>query len=335
MKMRLVIAVLVFMCAGCAARANDSTAEMAVGGLVLTQSDAISLDSEDLFISKGEVRVDYVFTNTTGKDVETLVAFPLPDQVMDESGDGYFRNLKAELGFETRVDGVAVQYDIVEQAIHQGADVTARIAALGLPLNNIDDAEQFTAKVKALPAAVRKALEADGLLFAQDYDAGQGPQTAWQPLWGLRLTVTRKQVFPAGKSVKVQHRYTPLLGGSVGGNFSPEYRNDESLKWHREKFCIEDSWLKSFDKAAARHVSKEQGIAPYGETWLGYVLTSGANWKGPIKDFRMIIDKGKPDALVSFCAEGVKKISPTQFEVRKTDYEPKADVIVLIVDWAE
>ena len=333
--MRLVLAVLVLMYAGFAARANDSTAEMAVGGLVLTQSDAISLDKEELYLSKDEVRVDYVFTNTSAKDVETLVAFPLPDQVMDESGDGYFRNLKAELGFETKVDGVAVDYDIVEQAVHQGADVTARIAALGLPLNNVDDPEGFTAKVKALPEAERKTLEADGLLFEQGYDAGQGWQTAWQPLWGLRMTVTRKQVFPAGKSLKVQHRYKPLLGGSVGGNFSPEYRNNESLKWHREKFCIEDSWLSAFDKAAAKHKSKDEGIAPYGETWLGYVLTSGANWKGPIKDFRMVIDKGKPDALVSFCAEGVKKIAPTQFEVRKTDYEPKTDVNVLIVDWVE
>jgi hypothetical protein len=36
---------------------------------------------------------------------------------------------------------------------------------------------------------------------------------------------------------------------------------------------------------------------------------------------------------VSFCAEGVKKISPTQFEVRKTDFEPTQDLNVLIVDW--
>ena len=112
-------------------------------------------------------------------------------------------------------------------------------------------------------------------------------------------------------------------------------RNNESLKWHREKFCIEDSWLRAFDKVAAKHKPKDEGSLTYGETWLGYVLTSGANWKGPIKDFRMVIDKGKPDALVSFCAEGVKKIAPTQFEVRKMDFEPKADVNVLIVDWVE
>ena len=52
-----------------------------------------------------------------------------------------------------------------------------------------------------------------------------------------------------------------------------------------------------------------------------------------IKDFRMVVDKGKADSLVSFCAEGVKKISRTQFEVRKTDFEPVQDVDVLVVGW--
>ncbi|UXN04740.1 DUF4424 domain-containing protein [Bartonella sp. HY406] len=38
---------------------------------------------------------------------------------------------------------------------------------------------------------------------------------------------------------------------------------------------------------------------------------------GVIEDFRLIIDKGKPDALITFCGDGVQKISSTQFEMRK------------------
>ncbi|RYE72919.1 MAG: DUF4424 domain-containing protein, partial [Oxalobacteraceae bacterium] len=71
------------------------------------------------------------------------------------------------------------------------------------------------------------------------------------------------------------------------------------------------------------------------ETWVGYILSSGANWRGPIKDFRLVVDKGKPANLVSFCMDGVRKISPTQFEVRKTDYEPDHDLNILIVQWPE
>jgi hypothetical protein len=62
-------AVLWFVCVitAASARANDSTAETALGGLTFTKSDAISMDSEDLYISRDRVRVKYRFTNTAGR----------------------------------------------------------------------------------------------------------------------------------------------------------------------------------------------------------------------------------------------------------------------------
>jgi hypothetical protein len=35
--------------------------------------------------------------------------------------------------------------------------------------------------------------------------------------------------------------------------------------------------------------------------------------------------------MVSFCAEGTKRINPTQFEVKKTDFTPEGDLSVLIL----
>ena len=61
------------------ALANDSTAELAAGGLVLTKTDAIEMRSEDLFISEQAVKVRYVFVNTSAAPVTTRVAFPMPD----------------------------------------------------------------------------------------------------------------------------------------------------------------------------------------------------------------------------------------------------------------
>ena len=60
------------------ARANDSEAEWALGGLVLKQNDAISMDKEDLYISATEVKVDYTYTNHSDADQKVLVSFPLP-----------------------------------------------------------------------------------------------------------------------------------------------------------------------------------------------------------------------------------------------------------------
>jgi hypothetical protein len=68
------------------------------------------------------------------------------------------------------------------------------------------------------------------------------------------------------------------------------------------------------------------------EKRIDYVLSSGANWKAPIGDFRLVVDKGRPDALVSFCMAGVRRLGPTQFEVRKTGFRPTRDLSILILD---
>ena len=68
-----------------AAHANDTMAELAAGGLTFVYADNVQMQSEDLFISPKEVRVDYVFHNDGDKDRTTVVAFPMPD--IEGSGD--------------------------------------------------------------------------------------------------------------------------------------------------------------------------------------------------------------------------------------------------------
>ncbi len=327
--MRLILSVLAILWSGFHALANDSTAEVSVGGLALTQSEAVSLDSEDLYISRDEVRVDYKFTNTSNKDVETLVAFPLPDQTYEPDVDNFYRDLQKDLEFKTTVEGKPVDYQAVVQPMFNDQDITGKLKAAGLPLNGLEDTDAFSAQVAALPEATRKALLAEGLVAVN----GEGTEAYYWTKWAMRTSITRTQIFPAGKTISVQHRYKPLAGGSVGGGLSLPYREeDEWARTKTKRYCVEGSWYKSLDAGVAKRKT-EAFPSPYSEIWLGYVLKSGANWKGPIKDFRLVIDKGKADSMVSFCGEGVKKISPTQFEVRKMNFEPTQDLNVLIVDW--
>lgn len=311
------------------ARANDSEAEIALGGLTLKHSDAITMDSEDLYISRDLVRVKYRFTNTSDTPVDALVAFPLPDIPPSQEDDSGRGADPAALNFKTRIDGRPITLEIVEQATFKDGDVSARLKALKIPLNRLS--KDFDAAINALPKADRDRLIADGLLR----DDGDAKQHLWAGQWTLRMSVTRKQIFPAKASVIVEHEYVPLAGGSVGGQFDPQYRGGDNAKYFgetRKKYCVDDDWLRSFD--ARFNKRKRNDTMGYSEVWLGYVLKTGANWKGPIKDFRLVVDKGKPDSLVSFCADGVKKISPTQFEVRRKDFTPDRDLDVLIVDWA-
>ena len=75
--MRLLIAAALLLASP--ASANDSSAELAAGGIVLTKTDAITMQREDLALSPSEVRVRYEMRNDTGQPVTLRVAFPMPE----------------------------------------------------------------------------------------------------------------------------------------------------------------------------------------------------------------------------------------------------------------
>lgn len=96
-------------------------------------------------------------------------------------------------------------------------------------------------------------------------------------------------------------------------------------------FCVDQAFLRGYDRKRYRaDGSVNDDVLPQ-ENWIEYLLSPGANWRGPIGRFRLTVDKGYPDRLVSLCMDGMKKISPTRFEVVKTDYEPDRDLDVLFV----
>jgi hypothetical protein len=67
------------------------------------------------------------------------------------------------------------------------------------------------------------------------------------------------------------------------------------------------------------------------ENWISYVLTTGANWEGSIKNFKLIVDKGESGNYVSFCGKGVRKTGPTTFEMNATDFTPDKDLDILLL----
>lgn len=327
---RAALAAVLALAVAAPALSNDSTAQLGAGGLELTRSEHIEMRSEDLFISEREVRVDYVFRNTGATDQTVLVAFPMPEI----GGPDFFYSDVAIpfpdqdniLGFTTRVDGRPVQARVEQKAMANGVDQTAWLKRHGLPLNPMSDAAR--AGLDALPAAAKAEAERLGVAFVDEYDAGKGWERHHVPQWSLKTTYYWEQVFPVGRDVKVEHRYTPSVGGSVG-SFTDVEDLDQADYWpeQRDRYCIEPSLL-----AGARK-QRADGRAPNGhrEFWIDYVLTTGANWKKPIGDFRLVVDKGAPENLVSFCAEGVTKTGPTRFEVRHRNWTPTRDLSIVIV----
>jgi Domain of unknown function (DUF4424) len=331
--MRLTIALALALAAltlAMPSRANDSEAAVSLGGIELVANSAVSMDAEDLFISKDEVRVRYRYTNRTPRDVTLTIAFPVPVIKASEAawyGDQMVPDFTA-LKFKTTVDGKPVTLSAVERAEIGGRDVTRRLRTLGWPLRWITGSGEVPDFVRKLTPAERATYRQEGLLRAAPDDAAE-----LFPAWDLVTHVTRKQLFPARRTVEVRHSYAPMIGGSVAGALYPAVRGDAAD--HLKRYCVDKTFLAAFDRRNAARAKASENPLPYGETWISYILSSGRNWKGPIGSFRLVVDKGKPENLVSFCLAGVKKISPTQFEVRRRNFEPRGDLDVLIAQWYE
>jgi len=313
------------------ASGNDSTAELAAGGLVLTKSPAIEMRSEDLFISPSLVKVHYKFANTSASDVTVTVAFPMPDittQGVDDMLSIPTQNPQNILGFSTLVDGKPVVAQVEQKALKDGVDQTAYLRSLGIPL--APHLASTNAALDRLPQATKDALVAKQLAVIDEYgtDANKPLEKHWEATWTLKTTYFWRQTFPAGRVLDVQHRYTPSLGESAGTSWgSDAYAKEAEYAEKRAHYCVDNDFLASVRKT----IKPGEQYSQMSEQRLEYILSSGANWKSPIGDFRMVVDKGAAANLVSFCGEGVRKISPTQFEVRHTNFTPTSDVSILIL----
>lgn len=314
--MKAIIPILTALALAAPAAANDSTAEHAAGGLVLTRSADIDMVSEDLFVSAGEVRVRYVFHNRSRSDIRTIVAFPMPDRDQSEERE---MDVAYPSGFETRVDGRRVAMKVERKAMLGGVDRTALLARLGLAPDSDGDS---LGRLKPTDKATLVKL---GLAEPDEYDAGRGWERHLTPAWTVKESWFWAQVFPAGRDLAVEHRYVPGTGGTVDASLGfPEFRAAPEGKAMIRDYCVEPAFLAGLDRLRRRSAATP-------EQRIGYILTTGGNWRSPIGDFRLVVDKGAPANLVSFCAEGVRKISPTRFEMRRKNWRPDRDLKILIV----
>lgn len=322
---KLALAALAAACLAGPAAANDSVASMGAGGLVLQRTDGIVMRSEDLFVSAAEIRVRYTFFNRTDRDISTIVAFPLPDIVGGGESDMALSD-PADLRFTTTVDSLRIVTGVEQKAVKDGVDHTDLLHSLGVPLSPYDDAVRDA--LAALPRLEIKRLVALGLVGASSYADDAETVVDLAPLWTLKTTHYWTQVFPAGRVLDVDHRYVPAIGGSAGSAFGdPDLMESEGFHEDRSRYCADPDFI----AGARRKRDRGEYLT---ETWIDYVLTTGANWAEPIGDFRLVVDKGSPDNLVSFCGEGVRRISPTQFEMRRRNFTPDRDLAVLILTGA-
>ncbi|RYI22988.1 MAG: DUF4424 domain-containing protein [Acetobacteraceae bacterium] len=326
--------------------ANDGFGGLSATGLTFGQTDAVAMEEERLFISMDTVAVDYVFRNTTDRDVTGEVIFPLPPIAAWTGYEGMM-NLPEDLtnpdivGFTATVDGTPVKLTIdriavVEEGFDEenppskqydnpGRDVTADLARLGIPLEL--DYAAIRDVLLSFPEDKRNEAASLGLV---EYYEGDPANDIPPDVYGAWSIVTRyhwTQTFPAGAVVKISHSYT---NRPPGGLFYWTDPPEEYQTYLKDMYCIDDGTSKALVKALKNPQGDDAGN--YGTAWnISYVLRTANSWAGPIGKFSLTLDKGDAKNILSLCADGVKKTGPTTFVIEKTNYSPDRDLEVLIV----
>jgi hypothetical protein len=318
-------------CAAVPALANDTSAELATGGLLFVQNDNVEMRSEDLAISAKQVDVRYRFFNKSASDVTVLVAFPMPEVRIEEQDQNIALPTQDPvniLGFATTVNGKPVRTQVEQHVIAAGIDRTQLLLSLGIPL-----APHLAATNEALdrlPHEKWDELVRIGLAEIEEYDIGKGMTKHLAARWGLRTTFYWEQTFAAKAETIVEHRYRPSVGGSVQTSLgSPSSAKEAWYDEYKRKYCLDSDFFATIDRL--RKAAKSEFGPPYSEERIDYILRTGANWSGPIGQFHLTVDKGEPGSLVSFCGQGIKKTGDTKFEMTKTNFSPDGDLAVLIL----
>jgi len=312
-----------------AARANDSAAELSVGGLTFKKTDNVSIESEELTITLETVSVRYQFLNSSPNSVTLTVAFPLPDLDLSDGANYAIPHADSVnfVQFETKVDGRPIEFAMHQRALLGDKDVSAQLKRLGIPLMPLDD---FAGTIKALSEDARNRLIDQGMLVkAGSNDRGQ---PLYEPGWRVRTSAVREQTFPPNRIVIVEHRYRTSLGISFDTILRKAIRQKpamaKEIQRYRKDYCVTDRLLADLDKIAG---DSEANNAKIQERRINYVLKTGANWGTPIKQFRLQVDTAKAGRLASFCAPNIKRISPTVFEAKAENFTPTNDLKILLL----
>ncbi len=322
--------------------ANDGFGGLTATGLEFRDSP-VQMLSEDLYISPEKIKVSYIFLHGGDEDLEGEMIFPLPPINLGALMESDFALSDEDLakenivGFTAKVDGKAVPVKVDRIAVLEdhsgeeeppasasydspGKDITALLKKHKIPLTY--DVEAISAALGKLPQAAKDELTAANVAAFDD--------TGGYPMWSIIERYHWTQVFPHGKEVKIAHEYKAAPPGGIFIWRNPEGEEGEYASQVAKQYCIDEGTQKAIKNA----LHQDEGDKTY---WVGsayyidYVLKTARTWNGPIKDFKLTLDKGKADSVISLCIDGIKKTGATTFEVVKKDFTPDKDISVLLI----
>ena len=278
---------------------------------------------ERLNISKNAIIVQYRFLNESNHDILTTVAFPMPPYGWNPGVDA--SNIEGPLeSFSVLIDGRKIKIKKQRRALIGQRDVTNQLRDAGLSDTQIF--ENFAGMTLEEGHNLSKQQAAKLTKFCAL--AGNAPT------WKVAETAYWEQLFPSKKEIHVTHTYKPF----VGMLYSVPYQGKQGFVSDIIPTILNKAPKEACHDKATRKALYRQIVSLVGQgasratVWLDhieYVLGTGRNWKGPISDFILTIEKESSDQIVSTCFPGKPKIvNPTTLEFRQRNYIPQDSLIV-------
>jgi hypothetical protein len=332
---------VLFLCASTCAFANGAPYEPHTsGGLVYLNNKDIRIAVEELRISHDLITVDYTFVNSARRSIAVEMAFPMPLWVTEGPDAGpEDSEFKVSVNNQTHMPTT----ELVVWYGQPAQDVTSLFKEANV-----------SPRVEIAPDSLREKLEEIPNENCNDRNSGPSPCT-----WVVQNVAKWHQDFPSG-TTNIHITYKPSVGGDyyfrkaspdrkslldrqnpngfgignfylrtidrdkTGKHVAHPYRPSD--KWiMRHKFCVDPPFENALNKRLEADELSSTGYA------FNYVLETGRHWNGPIGRFRLVVEKKYPTDLVSFCPAGAKKISPTEFEWKAANFEPRGEISVLFV----
>jgi len=272
--------------------------------------------------------------NDTTAPITLHVAFPLPVlpvdtpagfDLLNPAGTSTAHNIHLPsasrpnfVDFRVWADGREVVPEVeIRAVLPSGRDIAARLRDIGA-------ADLLLHPKILIVGDPDYGIDRRLLHDLQNLGAVTGDAGGAAPLWQTRVTFHWQQIFPPGVTV-IEHSYRPVVGASfvtlendvwTGGPI-----RTESLE---HAYCL--------DRAAKQEINRlQQDGGLLSGQYLDYVLSTGANWAGPIGLFHLAVDNGSA-AVVALCSDvPLHRSGKTRLEGQKANYTPSKDLRVLWV----
>jgi hypothetical protein len=272
----------------------------------------MSVEWLEAHISIYSVRLAYVFKSNKRQSVHFSFALPEmpvdanPDiAALDESSEA--AGLAADtqpanyLYLSVQVNGRKLALGGHGRALLDGKDVTRQLLDAGVPLLSGPEAEPMW---RHLSPQVQAKLEASGLI---------GGDTAH---WTYQADLEWDQTFEPGET-RVEVSYGPAFEywSDIDLDDFPAIAPDGSAT---RAYCIDDAVRRAFYRSPS-----------YDILTVTHLFAPSGGWRGPVRHYRLVVDKQRATDLVAFCPLTAKKISPTRFEWTATNYTPESEIGIL------